>query len=450
MKKRISILLIFTLFITSTKPVFSINYSENEDYWYSVCNGRISPEMLSSCQGFNAYLKNKADNMQSQLSELDSQIQAIKGDIDELVKVANDLQAQIDVKNSEIQEFENQIAALENTIVEVEAEIIKKEEDIEIRDQQIKERMVQSQTYNNAFGYIDFLMGASDFIDLIQRISIMNQITSHEEMEIEAFTADIQQLEIDHQQITIQKESLETQKNVLNQAKIELEGYKQRQDALIAEYKMKEEELMDAYMRSEASINSIRDNMPSFSVSGGQPSDTNGFGPVVSGYLSAGTWYYPASFGGGRHSGMDIAGPIGTPITAPFNGIVAIAQNLTSQGGLGTRPFTGNNVMLIGTVNGTTYAIHMLHMQYNSITVSPGQNVTKGQVIGARGSTGNSTGPHVHIDLYNLGTMSVEDAYNQVRNTGTYTFGMNYHAYGWECSNKAPICRERPEELIPY
>ena len=447
MRKKIAVLLAVSLVLASTRTAYSIDYSEDESYWYSVCNGRISPDLLSSCQGFNAYLTNKANSMESQLEELDVQIQAIQGDIDELVKVANDIQTQIDAKDREIQVLENQINELENNIAVVEDEIVKREQDIEVRDELIKEQIVQAQTFDSTYGYIDFLMGAKDFVDLLRRISIMNQLTSYEQNQIEQLNNDIEQLEHDRKQIEIQKESIEAQKSVLDQSKAELEGYKQRQDTLIAQYKQKEEELMDAYMRSDASINEIRNNMPSFSASGGQPVDTSGFGPVVSGYLSAGTWYYP---GGGRHSGMDIAGPVGTPITAPFNGIVAIAQNLTSQGGLGTRPYTGNNVMLIGTVNGTTYAIHMLHMQYNSITVSPGQTVNQGEVIGARGSTGNSTGPHVHIDLYNLGSMSVEEAYNRVRNTGTYTFGMDYHAYGWECSNKAPICRERPEEFIPY
>lgn len=450
MRKVFSLFLVVCIIFGTSLSTFATDYSSNEDYWYDVCNGRISQDMLSACNGFNAYLIEKANKMESQLDDLDSEIQNIKDDIEKLVDVANDLQKDIDAKDSKIKKLENKIVELEENIKLVEEEIVAKEADIETRDAQIKERMVQTQTFNQANGYIDFIMGASDFVDLVRRVSVMNQITSYEQQQIELLNADILQLEHDKEEIEVQKEGIVSQKAILDKEKKEIEEYKKRQTKLITQFKTKEEELMDAYMKSESSINSIRDNMPSFSVGSNESVSTSGFGVVAYGYRSAGTWYYPASFGGARHSGMDIAASQGTPIYASFNGIVAIAQNVTSAGGLGTRPYTGNNIMLIGEVDGTTYAIHMLHMQYNSIKVTPGQTVTKGQVIGAIGSTGNSTGPHVHIDLYNLGDMSVKDAYNRVKNTGTYTFGMSYHAYGWECSNKAPVCRERPEDKIPY
>jgi len=450
MKKLLSLLLVISLFLTSTVPLLATDYSSNEDYWYEVCNGRISSDMLSKCQGFTKYLQEKKSKLEENLKNLDEQISQLKGDIEKLVALAAEIQEQIDVKDSEILKLQNQITKLENTIKELEKEIAIKEEDIATRDSQIKERMIQTQTFNQANGYIDFLMGAKDFVDLLRRISVMNQITEFEQNQIELLNNDIALLEHDKQEIEVQKESIETQKKVVDKAKNELEEYKKRQTTLIAEYKQKEEDLMDAYMRSEASIESIKDNMPSYSVGSNQSVSSSGFGMVCTGYRSAGTWYYPASFGGGRHSGMDIAGPNGTPVTAPFNGIVAIAQNITNKGGLGVSPYTGNNLMLIGQVGGETYAIHLLHLQYNSIKVKVGQVVSLGDVIAARGSTGNSSGPHVHIDLYRLRGYSVEKAYNYVRNTGTYTFGMPYKANGWECENKKTgVCKERPELYIP-
>ncbi len=449
MKKVLSLLLVLSLFICSTTPTFATDYSKNEDYWYDVCNGRISSDMLSKCQGFTKYLENKKNKLEDSLKDIDKQIEQLKGDIDKLVTLAAQIQEQIDVKDSEILKLEKQIEKLEASIKELEDEIVVKEADIEIRDAQIKERMIQTQTFNQANGYIDFLMGSKDFVDLIRRISVMNQITEFEQNQIELLNADIAVLEHDKQEIEVQKESIEAQKKVVDDAKKELEEYKKRQTTLIAQYKQKEEDLMDAYMRSEESINSIKENMPSYSVGSNQSVSTTGFGKICTGYISAGTWYYPSSFGGGRHSGMDIAGPNGTPVTAPFNGIVAIAQNITNKGGLGVSPYTGNNLMLIGQVNGKTFAIHLLHLQYNSIKVKVGQVVNKGDVIAARGSTGNSSGPHVHIDLYNLGSYSVEWAYNYVRRTGSYTFGMPYKADGWECGKKSPICKARPEDYIP-
>lgn len=451
MKKKLSLALVALLTLTSTiTPVHSIDYSEDENYWYETCNGTITSDLLSACRGFNDYLVNKAKDMEDNLEDLDKQIEEIKNDISKLVKIVQETQEEIDEKEIQIKKLEIQISTLESKIKKLEEEIVIREEDIERRDNQIRERMVKSQTYNKTHGYINFIMGASDFIDMIRRISVMNQLTAYEHEQIQLLNDDIKQLEHDKQELELTKESLDVQKSILDKEKTNLVQYKKRQEKLITQYKQKEEDLVDAYMRSEESISQIRNNMPSFSVKDPSNLGSSGFGKVVDGYVSAGTWHYPVSFGGARHSGLDIAGPQGTPIYASFSGVVAIAQNVTDKGGLGVRPYTGNNVMIIGQVNGNTYAIHMLHMQYNSITVKVGDVVSQGQVIGARGTTGNSTGPHTHIDLYNLGSMSVEDAYNYVKRTGTYTFGMPYKANGWECSNKSPVCKERPEDKIPH
>lgn len=450
MRKLVQALLIISILFSSSYTALAVDYSSNEAYWKKTCKGSISADLLSACNGYKQYLQNKADNLESKLDDIEAQIQEIKGDLEKLLQVANDLQKDIDKKDEEINALQVEIDDLEEKIEIVEKEITLKEEDIAIRDAQIKERMVQTQTFNRSHGYLSFIMGASDFVDMIRRISIMNQITNYEQNQIELLNADIKQLDIDKQAIEIQKDSIVAQRVIIEKEKAEIEAMKAKQATLIRQFKDKEEELMDAYMASKESIDSIRNNMPEYTVAGNASVSSSGFGRVTSGYRSAGTWYYPSSFGGGRHAGLDLAGPQGTPIIASFNGIIAIAQNVTNKGGLGTRPYTGNNILLIGEVGGKTYAMHMLHMQYNSIKVKVGQTVTKGQVIGAIGSTGNSTGPHVHIDLYNLGNMSVQDAYNYVKRTGSYTFGMSYHAYGWECSNKAPVCRERPEDKIPY
>lgn len=449
MKKRFALMLSAFLTLGLVSPVNAIDYSEDEDYWYESCNGRLSPDMLKACQGFTEYLENKQSDLEGKLEDLDSQIEELKGDIEKLVSLTKEIQKDIDKKDEAINKKITQIKRLEENIEKLEKEIEIKEKDIETRNTQIKERMVQTQTFNNTLGYIDFIMGATDFVDMIRRISIMNQITAYEQEQIRLLNEDIKVLNHDKEEIEVQKKGLEVQKATLDKEKADLEAYKKRQNQLIAQYKQKEEELMDAYMKSEESIASIKNSMPSYSAADGSPADTSSFGRVVDGYVSATTWYYPASFGGGRHSGLDIAGPEGTPVLAAFNGVVAIAQNVTNKGGLGTRPYTGNNVMLIGTVDGVTYAIHMMHLQYNTITVNVGDRVTKGQMVARRGTTGNSSGPHVHIDLYNLGSMSIESAYNYVRNTGTYTFGMPYKAVGWECSNKAPVCREAPQDKIP-
>jgi murein DD-endopeptidase MepM/ murein hydrolase activator NlpD len=84
----------------------------------------------------------------------------------------------------------------------------------------------------------------------------------------------------------------------------------------------------------------------------------------------------------GRHSGLDIAAPLGTPVVASNNGVVVLARLLH---------VTGNTVILD---HGSNLFSSYSHLE--RIEAKVGQQVTKGQTIGTVGNTGFSTGPHLH------------------------------------------------------
>lgn len=116
--------------------------------------------------------------------------------------------------------------------------------------------------------------------------------------------------------------------------------------------------------------------------------------PGASGPSYAG--YYIRPFVGGRktqglhgHNGVDLAGvPVGTPIKAAADGVVIIAKMGGYNGGYG-------NYIVISHPNGT----QTLYGHLNSISISRGDQVNQGQVIGGLGNTGRSTGPHLHFEV---------------------------------------------------
>jgi murein DD-endopeptidase MepM/ murein hydrolase activator NlpD len=113
-------------------------------------------------------------------------------------------------------------------------------------------------------------------------------------------------------------------------------------------------------------------------------------GELFQGYMWPARGVFTSGFGmrwGRMHKGIDIAGPIGTPIMAAATGIVTFAG--WNSGGYG-------NLVEIEHPDGslTRYAHN------HRILVSPGQEVIQGQLIAEMGSTGNSTGPHLHFELY--------------------------------------------------
>ncbi len=110
----------------------------------------------------------------------------------------------------------------------------------------------------------------------------------------------------------------------------------------------------------------------------------------------AGTGFFSRPVNGGiktqgihGHNGIDIAGPIGTPILAARGGTVILVRGgSTWNGGYG-------NYVVVSHENG----IQTLYAHMNSITVSQGQHVTTGQQVGTLGNTGQSTGPHLHFEV---------------------------------------------------
>lgn len=92
------------------------------------------------------------------------------------------------------------------------------------------------------------------------------------------------------------------------------------------------------------------------------------------------------------HDGMDFGGGNGTPIQSIADGVVITA---TDNGG-----GYGSYVEIQHFVDGRTITSLYAHMQYGSLGLSVGDNVTAGQFVGLTGTTGQSTGPHLHLELY--------------------------------------------------
>lgn len=105
----------------------------------------------------------------------------------------------------------------------------------------------------------------------------------------------------------------------------------------------------------------------------------------VNGYLSSGFGYRESPFGGSNyefHDGLDISAPAGTPVLATADGIVTLTGNYGD---------TGNTIIVS---HGYGYETGYGHLSY--IKVKEGQRIERGQEIGRVGSTGRSTGPHLH------------------------------------------------------
>lgn len=112
-----------------------------------------------------------------------------------------------------------------------------------------------------------------------------------------------------------------------------------------------------------------------------------------------------------QHTGVDMAAPAGTPIHAVADGVVEYA-------GPGKDGRSSMLIIIRHNVNGQVIRTWYVHMYSNGVYASPGQQVSAGDVIGAVGSNGNSTGPHLHLEVHTDNNLTTVDPLVWLTNNG--------------------------------
>lgn len=351
----------------------------------------------------------KLEKIISQIEKLDQQIQETEAKID-------GVQAQIDQTKVEIDELKKSIEELERKIAE--------------REELLKDRARAIQLSGGSVDYIDVLLGANSFIDFIDRFSAVNTL-------IEADRQIMKEQADDKKLLAEQKAEVENKLAEQEKQKAELVGLKNSLDAKKQEQAGLEKALkaeQDRLAKEKSTLEKQRDEALNLSASlekkiakeqarlaeiarkaeaerkkkeaaarkaAAAKSASSGSSYVAPAAGSA-TFIQPApgrftSGFGGRdigagaesHLGMDIANVTGTPIVAAASGYVTYAGYMNGY---------GNVVIMTHSINGRSYATVYGHM--SSIGASVGQSVSQGQKVGEIGSTGRSTGPHLHFEIH--------------------------------------------------
>ena len=252
-----------------------------------------------------------------------------------------------------------------------------------------------------------------------------------------------------------QKEALLANRENIRINQETLEGIKEQIEVIVAEYQKQEAELVSMEREAVADLTDFNNQIKAIGNALNLIAVSPGWvRPMDSGFrISAGAWYYPS---GGIHFGVDFAGPVGKPVKAVGNGYIIYSSNACpTYGYLGNGCGSpgigrgGNQVYLITNIAGKTYAVMYLHLQKDS-PIRAGQIVNQGAVIGLNGSSGSSTGPHLHIEVIYLGTNSVD---HYVRNwNGNLAFGAGFgsSAMNTRCSvtGNRPPCRLNPLDVF--
>ncbi len=374
---------------------------------------------IDANKGKIADLKKKADSQQQYIDELQGQVDAVQSKINLMNKGIAEVQGQIDLVDGDIKNLENQIKKLENDIKRFDEEIVKKQ--LEIAEtytrlgQRIRALYLAGPTSN-----LELVLSSDTFEyeTFLSQIELLNRISEHDNNLVEAINQgieDIKKLQIEIED-TIKVRDAE--KAILQEKKAELDEKKAKQVKARQAVEAEERKIqadMNVILSYVATLNAesaqykrinenssrmieeyerkIVDLLSSSSSSGSGTVSTGMMWPVQykNTYISSSFKMRTLNGTTKQHNGIDICvsgGSQGKNISASAAGKVIAAYHSGYNGGYGL-------YVVIDHGNGVqTYYAHC-----SSVLVSTGQRVSKGQTIARIGSTGYSTGPHLHFGV---------------------------------------------------
>lgn len=361
--------------------------------------------------------KSDIQNIKDELAE----IQAQKKETEErLAAVRNDLakaREQMALIESQVVLTEAQINASQELLDQYDLQIADKEQDIrDLEDQeqeQLEEfyRQVRWMEETGRVSYVSILFEVSSFQELLDYATVLNGIMEYSNRIIDRLQATQAKLAEARDELQVSRDEQAAVQAELEAQKAELEEDRAEQNRLLQQIAASESELAEEarlQAESEAKVNKeLKDAEKKYAAQLAELERRRREEAAAqqgSANVNAGEWYWPlpgrygiSSIFGSRyifghwesHTGTDIPAPSGTPIYAANDGIVTTVN---------TNRYASSYGYYCTISHGGGYVTLYAH-QCQVPIVKVGDTVTKGQVIGYVGTTGNSTGNHLHFEL---------------------------------------------------
>ena len=365
-----------------------------------ICTAAVLPQPVSAVtQADIDALKGNASDLTGQKKALQAKLASLSDDKAEVMQKKELLDQQIAVQVKEISNVESQISTYAQLITQTQAELADAQER-EAAQYELFCRRVRAMEEEGSVSYWAVLFKADNFSDLLDRLDAVNEIMNADQAVIDQLKA--LQDEISQKEASLQssKADSEAAKTDLESKKSALESQRKQANQLIQQLASNQDETeaaIDGLAEEEEAIQKRIQDMSrklaeeQAAANGGKVSNAALGGyiwPVDSHYVTStfGGRASPGGIGSTNHKGVDI-GRVGytTTVHAAKAGTVLIAQRSSSY---------GNYVVISHGSGNTTLYGHM-----SSLSVSAGTYVKQGDAIGITGSTGNSTGPHLHFEI---------------------------------------------------
>lgn len=344
-----------------------------------------------------------ADELQDKLSSLEDEKAAVKERIAELTKQADDVEATRAALQSEIDLTKEEIATVEAYIERLQQQIDVKTTELEAAEEALEQKeeefaLTVRTTYEQGdSSYLQVLLNSTSFSDLLSRMEIITAIMEDNKKTVAEYTAAKEDIEQKKEELQATQDSQKEYQENLSYKVDELAASEAEQAALAESIEAYKAESEAEYDRISSEMQEVSSQIAVLSAqaaaAGGVPYSGTFVWPTPSCTTTSSAYGYRVHpiYGTVKfHAGEDIPASYGAEILAAASGTVTTAGWVSGYG----------NYTVIDHGGGTMTA----YGHQSSIIVSVGQYVEQGQVIGYVGSTGNSTGPHLHFEVYQNGS----------------------------------------------
>lgn len=358
---------------------------------------------LTALRAKQAEIQKQSDALEKRIAENKTKTQTLvgqKADIDQQMEMSRQ---KIENLNAQIQQYNLLIAEKQNELDEA----VARENAL---NTQYKARL-RSMEETGSVSYWSILFKASSFADLLDRVDMIREIAASDQLMLQQLSEATKKVETERSELEAEKRELEQTEAELDAERAALEEKRAEADQLILQMQVEYDALSDEFMAAERNEAAVREQI--------KKKETSYFNALASeqaAAAAAASKNKPSSSGSTTSSGFRFPLAYSTGVTCaygprihPINGNKSFHYGVDLAAGMGTEIYATKS----GTVTGATYGeangyyvtinhgdgYSSIYAHMTNYVVSAGDTVKQGQLIGYVGTTGWSTGPHLHFEI---------------------------------------------------
>lgn len=375
--------------------ILSITFFSGYSLFQDVISASLAENKDSKLQ-----LQKRKRELGKELQKAAEEVKKEAQNKDALDKEIKIVQSQIDVSNGYINALDKEIRELESQIKEIQDKM--KEKVVNLR-----ECLYCLYRANDTYT-LDILLKSKDFEDFLDKAEMVRSVSSTIKKLIDGLKSDLSKLNQKEQDLIKDKEEQETENKSLEESRGKLQDLLDKSESLLSDLEKSEQKVKHELDENDAEIKAVDEQIKKYyeeqkkreeeakkqAESGKQPQKPSvvhkgGYVWPVPGFTRISSGFNDTQNRAHMHGAIDIAGRgiYGAKVVAAGAGKVIMANTDGRGGGYG-------NFVVLNHGNG----FFTLYGHLSNVTVKAGQTVAQGEQVGNVGSTGFSTGPHLHFE----------------------------------------------------